>query len=477
LAGHSTIGPSAVRPDKADRSAVTETDLFQQALTDGGAHAPLAARMRPRTLDELIGQDDLVGPGTALRRALEQDALGSMILQGPAGCGKSSLGDVIRRTTRHHFEHISAVMSGVADIRKVAAEARERLAHHQQRTILFVDEIHRLSKAQQDAFLPHVESGTFILIGATTENPYFTVITPLLSRTRLYAFRALESRDIERIVRGALDDAERGLGGWNVELTEEALGHLCQACEGDGRCALNALEFATLSATLSPDGRRVIDLPLIEEALQRRLLHYDRAGDEHYDVISAYIKSLRGSDPDAALYWLATMIQAGEDPRFISRRLVIASAEDVGLADPLALVVATAAAQAVDLVGWPEAQIPLAEATIYLATAPKSNSAYTAISRALTDVRERPRAAVPSHLRSGPRAGDSGRGAEYLYPHDHPGGHVAQEYLPQGTQSRTYYEPKMIGREARLAERLAALRGVAPDREPAPPEEGEATER
>ena len=456
---------------------MADADLFEHSLDESAAHAPLAARMRPRTLDELIGQDHIVGPGTALRKALEQDEIDSMILQGPAGCGKSTLAEIVRRATGHYYEQFSAVQGGVAEIKRIAKEARERLAHHQHRTILFVDEIHRLSKSQQDYLLPHVESGTFILIGATTENPYFTVNAPLLSRTRLYTFRALEAADVAKIVGRALDDPERGLGGQDVEVADDALEHLCEACRGDARCALNAAEFAAATAAATAEGQRRVDLSLIEEALQRPTLKYDRAGDEHYDTISAYIKSMRGSDPDAALYWLAKMIEAGEDPRFIARRLVIAAAEDVGLADPLALLVATAAAEAVALVGWPEAQIPLAEATIYLAAAPKSNTAYVAISRALDDVRKRPTAAVPGHLRSGPRAGDSEADAEYLYPHDYPGGHVAQEYLPPGGQSGPYYEPKSAGREARIAERLAALRQAVREGREATPERGEHTER
>ncbi len=450
---------------------VSSPNLFQQAADPYGEHVPLAARMRPTTLDELVGQEHLVGPGTVLRRAIEADEMGSAILQGPPGCGKSTLAYIVGAQTRHHFEAFSAVLSGVAEIRRIAAEARERQVLHEQSTILFVDEIHRLSKAQQDAFLPHVENGTFVLIGATTENPYFTINSPLLSRTRVYVFQPLNEEDLVSLLQRALADTKRGLGGRDIEVEPEALTVLAGGAEGDARVALNALELA---AQVAPEveGARRVDADLAAQAVQERVLQYDRAGDAHYDTISAYIKSVRGSDPDAALYWLARMVKSGEEPRFIARRLMILAAEDIGLADPMALVMATAAAQSVDMIGWPEAQITLAEATIYLAVAPKSNSSYEAIKRAVEDVEQQAAVPVPDHLRSGPRAGDAERPrTPYLYPHDYPGAHVSQEYLPRRSGRWPYYRPKEQGREAKIAARLAALRRAAQEAEP-PAENG-----
>lgn len=439
-----------------------EQTLFPQADAGAGGTLPgepLASRMRPRSLDEFVGQEHILGPGKALRRAIETDRLSSVLFWGPPGCGKSTLAFVIAHTTHCHFENYSAVTSGVAEMRKVIQAAQERRATTGQRTLLFVDELHRFNKAQQDAFLPHVESGTVSLIGATTENPYFSINSPLLSRARVFRFEALSAEQIEELLRRALADKERGLGGLPVEMAPEALAHLADMAGGDGRTALNALEVAVMLASPDEDGVRRVTLALVEEAMQQRAIIYDRDGDSHYDVVSAYIKSMRGSDPDAALYWLARMLAAGEDPRFIARRLVIQAAEDIGNADPMALVVATAAAQAVQLVGMPEGRIPLAEATIYLATAPKSNASYVAISRALADVEEKGPAPVPLHLRDasyrGARAMGHGKG--YRYPHDYPGGWVDQEYVPEGTLRRRYYEPTDRGREARIRERLEAL--------------------
>ncbi len=436
-------------------------DLFQHSSSSARDETvPLATRMRPRSLDELVGQEHIVGSGTPLRRAIEGGKIHSMLLCGPAGCGKTSLAEIIAANTPSHFEPLSAVLSGVADIRRAAEEARSRQSLHDRGTIVFIDEIHRLNKGQQDALLPHVENGTFTLIGATTENPYFTIISPLISRTRLYTLAKLEPHHVKALLQRALDDGERGLGQVRLRVDEAALDHLADACGGDARSALNALELAARTADEDAGRRRHVRQGDAEAAVQQRALGYDRAGDEHHDTISAYIKSMRGSDPDAALYWLAKMIAAGEDPRFIARRLVIQAAEDVGNADPMALVVATAAAHAVELVGLPEAQIPLAQATIYLASAEKSNASYVAISRALDDVKNRPLGPVPSHLQSGPRPAKeaAGKQAEYLYPHEFPGGFVQQEYLPPGAKSQPYYEPTDRGREKEIGERLQRLR-------------------
>jgi putative ATPase len=424
------------------------------AAAGRGRRAPLAARMRPQGLEEFVGQERIIGPGTWLRQAIESDDLSSVILYGPAGTGKSTLAHIIAGRTEAHFESYSAVTSGVADIRRVTKQAGERVRARGQKTILFVDEIHRFNKAQQDAFLPFVEDGTIVLIGSTTENPYFEINAPLVSRSRIFVFEPLTQEQIGVIVDRALADEERGLGGLDLELTSEAREHIINLANGDARAALNALEAAAQRAR--QEGERAISVEMAEDAAQRRVLKYDRDGDTHYDVISAYIKSLRGGDPDAALYWLARMISAGEDPRFIARRLVIQSAEDVGNADPMALVVATAAAHAVEYVGLPEAQIPLAQATVYVATAPKSNASYLGIARAMEDVRDRVVPTVPKHLRDAnyPGAKSFGHGEGYAYPHDHPGHFVRQEYLPEGTQSRRYYEPTEEGYEKKIKGRM-----------------------
>jgi len=420
-----------------------------------GQHVPLAARMRPRMLDQFVGQEQIVGPHTYLHQAIERDELSSVIFYGPAGSGKSTLAHIVAAHTKAHFEGYSAVTSGVADIRRVTAQANERMKVRGQKTILFVDEIHRFNKAQQDAFLPFVEDGTIILVGSTTENPYFEINAPLVSRSRIFVFEPLTAEQVGVIVDRALADDERGLGSLKLQLTSEARQHIVNLANGDARAALNALEAAALRAGEPPE-QRTVTLEIVEDAAQRRALKYDREGDTHYDVISAYIKSLRGGDPDAAVYWLARMLAAGEDPRFIARRLIIQSAEDVGNADPMALVVATAAAHAVEYVGLPEAQIPLAQATIYVATAPKSNSSYVAIARAAEDVRNRVVPLVPKHLRDAnyPGAAKFGHGEGYLYPHEFPGHFVPQKYLPDGTKSRPYYEPGELGYEKRIRERM-----------------------
>ncbi|MGC8862567.1 MAG: replication-associated recombination protein A [Armatimonadota bacterium] len=437
------------------------SDLFGETRPEDLSSQPLAARMRPRTLDEFLGQEHIIGPGTLLRAAIENDELTSVIFWGPPGSGKSTLASIIARRTRARFENFSAVTSGVPEMRKAIQRAREIRKASGRKTILFVDEIHRFNKAQQDALLPHVEDGTVILIGATTENPYFEVNSPLISRSRIFVLDPLSDEHIRTIIRRALADEERGLGKERIAIEDAALEHIVDVAQGDARSALSALEMAALATPADPaTGVKKITLKIAEDAVQKRVLRYDRDGDSHYDTISAYIKSMRGSDPDAAVYWLARMLAAGEDPKFIARRLVIQAAEDVGNADPMALVVATAAAQAVQFVGMPEAQIPLAQATIYLACAPKSNASYVAISRAMNDVSQKKGPPVPIHLRdaSYPGARELGHGKGYLYPHDYPGHYVEQEYLPPEAKSRTYYEPTDHGHEAKFKQRLARLR-------------------
>ena len=419
------------------------------------AEAPLAARMRPRTLDELVGQEHIVGPGRLLRRAIETDRLfSSIILWGPPGTGKTSLAMIIAHRTQAHFETLSAVLAGVADIRRVVQEAQERMGMYGQRTILLVDEIHRFNKAQQDALLPHVEDGTIILIGATTENPYFEVIGPLLSRSRVFQLRPLTPEETLTVLRRALEDPVRGYGRRPVRVDEDALQHLAEVAGGDARAALNALELAVESTPPGEDRVIHVTLEVAQDSIQRRAVRYDKGGDEHYDTISAFIKSVRGSDPDAALYWLAKMIYAGEDPRFIMRRLLILAAEDIGLADPLGIVVAAACAQALEWCGLPEAQYHLAECTLYLATAPKSNSC-GAYFRALAAVEEEGKTEVPDHLKDAHRdAGALGHGKGYQYPHDFPGHWVAQQYLPDALRGRRFYTPGTEGYEREIAERL-----------------------
>jgi putative ATPase len=441
-------------------------DLFaDQARARTQREAPLAARMRPRTLDEFVGQEHLVGEGRMLRKSIETDQVPSMVLWGPPGSGKTTLARIIAGLTRSHFAPVSAVTAGVADLRQIVDEAGERRGMYGQRTILFIDEIHRFNKAQQDVILPYVEDGVVTLIGATTENPSFEVISPLLSRCRVYSLNPLSPEQIEVILRRAMTEPEHGLAHLNPDVDYEALTGLAQASGGDARIALNALELA--AATVPPDenGVRHIALRDFEEALQRRTTLYDKAGDYHYDTISAFIKSLRGSDPDAALYWLARMIDAGEDPLFIVRRMVILAAEDVGLADPQALVVAMAAQQAVHFVGMPEGYLPLAEATIYLATAPKSNTALTAYGRAREDVRQTRNEPVPLHLRNPVTdlMKEMGYGRDYKYAHSYPGHHVPQQFLPDKLRGRRYYQPSDQGFEKTIRERLRRVREEGPE--------------
>ena len=423
--------------------------------------APLAARMRPRTFDEFVGQEHIVGPGRVLRKSIEADQIPSIILWGPPGSGKTTLAHLIATLTRSHFSPVSAVGSGVADLRQIATEAQDRLGMHGQRTILFIDEIHRFNKAQQDVVLPHVENGTLVLIGATTENPSFEVISPLLSRARVFILQALTDEQVEQIVAGAMEDDDHGLGSLSPRLEGDAMKALVTLANGDARIALNALELATNATQPDESGVRRITPATVEDAMQQRAQLYDKAGDQHFDTISAFIKSMRGSDPDAAIYWLARMIEAGEDPMFIARRLVILAAEDVGMADPQALSVAVAAQQAVHLVGMPEGRIPLAEATVYLATAPKSNSTYEALNRAAEDVQKTRNDPVPLHLRN-PVTGlmrEQGYGKGYKYSHDYPEHFSPMENLPESLKGRRYYEPGDQGYEREAADRLRRLWG------------------
>jgi putative ATPase len=436
-----------------------QMDLFEYSRKDRmEKEAPLAVRMRPRTLDEYVGQEHVVGPGRLLRRAIEADRLGSIILWGPPGTGKTSLAAVIANSTESHFETISAVTAGVKELRELIAAAKNRRTMTGQRTILLVDEIHHFTKTQQDALLPHVEGGLITLIGITTENPYFEVIGALVSRSGVFRLEPLSEEEVALIVRRALSDAERGLGSRRVELEDEALAHLVRVAGGDARIALNALELAAETTEPDADGVIRVTLAVAEDSIQRRALLYDKDGDAHYDTISAFIKSLRGSDPDAALYWLAKMIYAGEDPRFIARRMIILASEDIGNADPQALTVATAAAQALEWVGLPEGQYNLAQAAIYLATAPKSNSS-GAYFKALADVEEEGIVEVPNHLKDASRDGKAlGHGQGYQYPHEYPGHFVRQQYLPDRLQGRRYYEPSDQGYEREIRKRLQEWR-------------------
>ncbi|MEX2599831.1 MAG: replication-associated recombination protein A [Dehalococcoidia bacterium] len=418
--------------------------------------APLAARMRPRTLDEYIGQEHILGPGHVLRRAIDSGQLPSMVLWGPPGTGKTTLARLLASLTTSHFIALSAVTSGVADLRNAVETAREVRATADRGTVLFVDEVHRFNKAQQDAILPHVESGTITFIGATTENPSFEVISALLSRTRVLTLRPLTDEQMAQVIERALADTERGLGSLRVTVEDEALEFLLSVASGDARVALNAVELAAQIAPVGDEGQRPVDKPLMEEVLQRRAPMYDKAGDSHYDTISAFIKSVRASDPDAAVYWLARMLEAGEDPLFVARRIVILAAEDIGMADPQALSLAVAAQQAVHFIGMPEGAIPLAEATVYLATAPKSNASYMALNRAMEEVRGGRQYRVPLHLRNAPTGlmRNLGYGKDYKYAHDYEGNFAGQRNLPEEIADKRFYEPGGQGYEAEVRERL-----------------------
>jgi putative ATPase len=448
------------RDDLFSTTPAPETPGPQPHTEANPRHQPLAARVRPRNLDEFAGQSHILAPGQLLRRAIEADRIQSLIFYGPPGTGKTSLAYIIACQTRSKFERLSGVESNVADMRRVLASAANRLENTGQPTILFIDEIHRFNKAQQDVLLPDVESGVVRLIGATTHNPFFFVNSPLVSRSQIFELRPLSEDELYALLHRALADAERGLGFMKIQADEAALRHLARISDGDARKALNALEIAALTTAPNPKGVIHIDLPTAEQSIQKKAVVYDGDGDAHYDTISAFIKSMRGSNPDAALYWLAKMIHAGEDPRFITRRIMICAAEDVGLADPMALVLATSAHHAAEFVGWPEARIPIAEATVYIATANKSNSAYLAIDAALADVREGRTLPVPAHLRDANYKGAErlGHGQGYEYAHDHPGRFIAQDYL--GAEKR-YYEPTEQGVEKKIKERLEHWRQLS----------------
>jgi putative ATPase len=419
---------------------------------------PLAARMRPRSLAEFVGQEHLVGEGRVLRKCIESDQLPSMILWGPPGSGKTTLAYGIANVTKSHFSPLSAVSAGVADLRRIVDEARRRRKLSGQRTVMFIDEIHRFNKTQQDAILPYVENGVVILIGATTENPSFEVISALLSRCRVFTLNSLTDEEVRLIVERAIKDEDRGLGKLKAELPEDALAHLVVMSNGDARVALNALEMATQATASEAGGYRRLSLETIEEALQRRALLYDKDGDQHYDIISALHKSLRGSDPDAALYWLGRMLEAGEDPLYVARRLVRFASEDVGMADPQALMVSVAAQQAVHFIGMPEGSLALAEAVTYLATAPKSNSLYEAYSKVQQDVERSRNEPVPLHLRNPVTKlmREFGYGKGYKYAHDYPGHFVEQQNLPAVLKGKRYYSPSDQGYEKEVRARLKA---------------------
>ncbi len=431
-------------------------DLFEHARLDRMAsEAPLAARMRPRTLAEFIGQEHIVGEGKLLRRAIEADRLfSSIILWGPPGTGKTTLAQIIANSTQSHFVTISAILAGKADLRKVVESALERRRLHNQRTILFVDEVHRWNKAQQDALLPHVEAGVVTLIGATTENPFFEVIGALISRSRVFQLRWLNQDETSLLLERALADKERGYGNKSIRLDDDARDHFAQVAGGDARNALNALELAVESTPPNAKGDIHISLDVAQESIQQRAVLYDKDGDSHYDTISAFIKSVRGSDPDAALYWLAKMLYAGEDPRFILRRLIVLAGEDIGLADPMGLVVVNSAAQAFDYIGLPEGVYPIVEATLYLATAPKSNSA-GAYFKALKKLEQEGQVSVPRHLMDGNRDAEAlGHGKEYVYPHEFDGHYTPQQYLPKRLLGTYFYQPSQEGYEAQVVARL-----------------------
>ncbi len=453
-------------------------DLFSHAETppasatpaaspdvDTASAVPLAARMRPRNLGEYCGQQHILAPGMLLRRAIEADRLQSLIFYGPPGTGKTSLAQIIARQTKCKFERLSGVESNVADMRRVLQGAANRLENTGQTTILFVDEIHRFNTSQQDVLLPDVESGVIRLIGATTHNPFFFVNSPLVSRSQIFELKPLSEDDLFDLIARALLDAERGIGYLKIKIEKEAARHLARVSDGDARKALNSLEIAALTTAPESDGTIRITMEVAEQCIQKKAIVYDGDGDAHYDTISAFIKSMRGSDPDATLYWLAKMIHAGEDPRFISRRILICAAEDVGLADPMALVLAQAAHQVAEFVGWPEARIPIAEAAIYIATANKSNSAYKAIDAALEDVRSGRTLPVPEHLRDAHYKGAErlGHGEGYQYAHDGEGHFVPQNYL---TEMRRYYEPTEQGVEKKIKERVDKWRALAASAQP-----------
>jgi len=434
-------------------------DLFGKTPLKKTALTPLADRLRPEVLDEFVGQKAILGEGSILRKAILEDKISSLIFWGPPGCGKTTLARLMAKTTAAYFISFSAVTSGIKEVKKVILEAQRQKDFYSKKTILFIDEIHRFNKAQQDAFLPHAEKGTIILIGATTENPSFEVISPLLSRCKVYVLKLLSADEIKIILKRAISDKEKGLGNLNLQISDEALDYLARMSNGDARVALNSLEFAVNTATPDKDEVRQIDLKIVQEAMQKKALLYDKSGEEHYNIISAFIKSLRGSDPDAALYWMFRMLEAGEDPLYIARRMVILASEDIGNTDPQALQVAVAAKAAVEFVGLPEGEFALAQAAIYLATAPKSNSVYAAMNKVKKEIKETQALPVPLHIRNAPTPlmEKLGYGKNYQYPHDFPQHFVAENYLPEEVKQRKYYTPGDLGFEAELKKRMENL--------------------
>ncbi|MEE1229373.1 MAG: replication-associated recombination protein A [Lachnospiraceae bacterium] len=418
--------------------------------------SPLAMRMRPKTIDQVVGQEHIIGKDKLLYRAIKADKISSLIFYGPPGTGKTTLAKVIANTTSAEFVQMNATTSGKKDMEQAVQAAKDMLGMYGRKTILFIDEIHRFNKAQQDYLLPFVEDGTIVLIGATTENPYFEVNKALISRSQIFELKPLASEDIKKLIKIAVTDRERGMGDYGANITEEAADFIAEMAGGDARTALNAVELGILTTEPLQDGKIHIDLGIAQECIQKKAFHYDKDGDDHYDVISAFIKSMRGSDPDAAVFYLARMIEAGEDPKFIARRIMVHAAEDVGLADPMALVVASSAAQAAERVGFPEARIILSEAAIYVATAPKSNSAICAIDSALSAVRAGKIGNVPSYLKDAHYSGAKklGHGRGYLYPHDYQEHYVPQDYLPKELEGSKFYQPGALGKEAELKERL-----------------------
>jgi putative ATPase len=425
-------------------------------------NAPLAVRMRPRTLAEFFGQKHIIGKGKLLYRLIEADKLSSVIFYGPSGTGKTSLAKIIANRTDSIFYELNAVTSGKKEITDIIEKAKNNLGVYNKKSILFIDEMHRFNKAQQDALLPSVEKGVIVLIGATTENPYFEINTPLLSRSTIFEFKNLSVIEIAEVIKNAIEDKERGYGVMKIKIAENALNHLAEVANGDVRRGLNALELGILTVDKAKDGFIHINLETAQECIQQRAIQYDKNGDNHYDTISAFIKSIRGSDPDAALYWMAKMIEAGEDPKFIARRIVVSASEDIGNAEPMALLVAMAAADAVQFIGMPEAWINLAQAVTFLACAPKSNAAYQGIDQAILAVKHGSNSQVPSHLQDGHYTGSKNlnKGVGYKYPHSYPNHYVNQQYLPDDLVGSCFYEPTDLGYEMKLKKYLEKIKNI-----------------